>query len=260
MLHTRREDQIFEALLSREQIEDEEFADLSKVLATISREGAVAGTDDKAAEFAEIAARMARSGEGGTTRRIRPLNRPLIPRLATAALALVLVIGMTGVAAADAARPGDFLYGIDRALERIGVNDGGLSERIAEADGLVASGSPSDALDHLADSLGSMSTGAADALQDAADKVRGVEPADNPSQLVREDVASMLEWMSESDVSGKDFGQDVAERARNIEQSLPEPAEESDPPADPNTERGNGEGKGNGAGPPDGAPPGQRGR
>ena len=260
MLHTRREDQIFEDLLTRKEIDDEEFADLSEILATISQEGTVARIDDKAAKFAEIAARMARSGEGGTTRRIRHRGRPLIPRLATAALALVLVIGMTGVAAAaDVSRPGDLLYGVDRALERIGINDGGLSERIAEADDLVASGSPSQALDHLADSVGTVSAGAADALEDAAEKVRAAGPSGTPSHLVREDVASMLEWMARSDVSGKDFGQGVAERARNIGRASPEPAGDPGPPVDPNNQGGNGLGKGNGNGPPGGSPPGQRG-
>lgn len=257
---TRCEDRIVEALLSQTRVEDDEFADISQVLATISREGIGDSVDEKAAEFAEVAARMARSGEGGTTRRIRPGHRPLIPRLAAAALALVLALGVTGVAvAADAARPGDFLYDIDRALERIGINDGGISERIDEANELVATGSPSDALNHMADSLDSMSASAADALQEAAEKVRDTGNTDNPSQFVREDVASMLEWMSGSEVSGRDFGQGVAERARTIGQSSPEPAGEPGPPSDPNSERGRGEGGGNGNGPPGGSPPGQRG-
>lgn len=255
MLTTRREDRIFDALLSRETIEAEEFADLSEVVATISLKRETAPTDAKAAEFAEIAARMARSGEGGPARRIRTGYPPLIPRLATAALAVVLAIGLTGVAvAADTARPGQPLYAIDRALERIGINDGGLGERIEEANQLAATGSPSEALDHLADSLVTMSAGAADALQSAAAKVRDGGTDDNPSQHVREDVASMLEWMSGSDVSGREFGEEVSQRARNIGQSPPEPAGKPDPASEPNPGRGNGQ---SGQGPPDGSPPGQ---
>ena len=259
MLTTRRQDRIFDTLLSREAIEDADFAGLSEVVAIISLDSDTAPTDGEVAEFAQIAARMARSEKSESTQRIRTGYRPLIPRLATAALAVVLVIGMTGVAvAADAARPGQALYGIDRALERIGINDGGLGERVEEANQLVVTGSPSEALDHLADSLVTMSAGAADALQRAAVNVRD-GGNDNPSQHVREDVASMLEWMSISDVSRREFGEELSQRARNIGQSPSEPAGKPDSPSEPNPGRDNGQGGGNGQGPPGGPPSGQGG-
>jgi hypothetical protein len=104
-----------------------------------------------------------------------------------------------------------------------------------------------------------VSAGAADALEDAAEKVRAASPSGTPSHLVREDVAGMLEWMARSDASGQDFGQGVAERARNIGRASTEPAEDPGPPVDPHTQGGNGRGEGNGNGPPGGSPPGQRG-
>lgn len=257
MLRTRREDQIFEALVSGEAVEDDEFVDLSKVLATYSAEGVVAQADDKATDFAVIAARMARSGASESGRKVRLRDRRPILRLAPAAMALVLAMGMTGVAAAsNAAGPGDVLYGIDRSLERVGINDGGLSERIEEANQLAASGSPSEALDHLADSLEPMSAGAAHALADAAAKVRAAGPEDNPSQGVREDVAGMLEWIAGSELSGREFGLGVAERARGIAQS-PEPTGRPDPQPETNSGTGRGTGSNNGNGPPGGSPPGR---
>lgn len=57
-----------------------------------------------------------------------------IRRRATAAAAtLVMLVSATGMAwAADTAVPGDWFYGIDRALEQIGIGAGGDAERLQE--------------------------------------------------------------------------------------------------------------------------------
>jgi hypothetical protein len=54
-------------------------------------------------------------------------------RVTAAATSLMMIVGMTGVAwAADSAVPGDWNYGIDRALESMGIGAGGAEERLQE--------------------------------------------------------------------------------------------------------------------------------
>ena len=70
----------------------------------------------------------------------------LRPRLATIGTSLALVLGMTGISwAADGAVPGDWYYGIDRALEAIGIGNGGEAERLHEQQSGPAAGSGSEA-------------------------------------------------------------------------------------------------------------------
>ena len=99
-------------------------------------------------------------------------RRPhLIPRVCIAGVALTVFVTMSGglAYAANGAKPGDLLYGLDRALEAIGIGDGGADERLAESLALVASGvepsvsfdgsevvavSPTDGLGHPAPTTG----------------------------------------------------------------------------------------------------------
>ncbi len=74
----------------------------------------------------------------------------LVSRVAMAVAALVVLVMLPGgmAYAANGAKPGDLLYGLDRALEAIGIGDGGADERLAESLALVASGiEPSDSFD-----------------------------------------------------------------------------------------------------------------
>jgi hypothetical protein len=74
----------------------------------------------------------------------------LIQRVAPTVAALVALVMMSGAMtyAANGANPGDLLYGLDRALEAIGIGNGGAEERRAEAFALFASGvEPSDVPD-----------------------------------------------------------------------------------------------------------------
>ena len=189
-----------------------------------------------------------------------------LTRKITSALAVtVLFGGLTGVAlAADDAAPGDALYGIDTALESIGIGDGGTAERLAEASELAANGYVSEALDHAVAALeqaratvaaggdnGDVDTEDSDdngeveeakdavqALRDAADQVQN-GTAEEESQAVRDAVADMLRWMAdqmdEEDFDGRSFGEGVSERARDIagapdDVNLPEEADSADLP------------------------------
>ena len=224
MLRRRIEDREIEYLLTRQARDDSD--PLTSALATLDLERLEISVDDRAADFAATASRLARRAKPATT--IRPARSRVVPRLATAALSAVLLVGLAGVAeAADAAAPGDTLYGLDRALEQVGINDGGLDERLDEAQTLADERKSAEALTHLAQALDTSSPNAAEALEAAAERF-GVH--DNPSHAVLEDVAAMLDWMADTQESGPDFGQGVAERAREIGAG-----HDNAPPAKPDT-------------------------
>jgi hypothetical protein len=134
--------------------------------------------------------------------------------IATIAAGL-LGCGVAGAAAADDAAPGDQLYGLDRALEVVGIHNGGFPERLLEVKELIDRGEDEAALDLLADSL--EEEGDAEgkqALLDAAARLR--ENGSEQSADVHAAVAAMLTWMATTDATGKEFGQGVSELAREI--------------------------------------------
>jgi hypothetical protein len=211
MLRTRTEDRKVEALLSRRVGDDPDG--LGSLLITLDPDRLNISIEERASDFAANASRLVRLAEPVTP--IRSPRRRLVPRLAAVGLSTALVMGLlTGVAfAADGSHPGDALYGLDRALEKIGINDGGIAERLDEAQALADDGQTAEALAHMAGALGETSPNVANALENAAGRL---EPHDNPSQSVREGVADMLAWMARREASGRDFGQGVADRARAL--------------------------------------------
>lgn len=180
----------------------------------------------------------------GFTRRLA-----LAPRLVVALTAIALVVGMSGIAvASDGAAPGDVLYGLDRALERVGVGVGGADERLAEATVLVGQGRAADALDHAIEAIDEADEEASDALQRAAERVSGMSSENGNAADVEANVTAMLEWMIATEATGSDFGQGVAERARQI-------SGHNVAADDSSTDGGeSGPGKGTPAGPPDQVP------
>ena len=104
-------------------------------------------------------------------------------------------------AAADDAAPGDALYSIDRALEDVGVGDGGDEERIEEALELTEDGDSDGALELLAEEVDDTDeTGSSAALLAAAAAIR--ENGSEASAEVHARVAAMLEWMASTDATG----------------------------------------------------------
>jgi hypothetical protein len=87
-------------------------------------------------DHAADGAAMARARLSDTPARLstpRRLAFGLRRRVTAAATSLMMIVGMTGVAwAADSAVPGDWNYGIDRALESMGIGAGGAEERLLE--------------------------------------------------------------------------------------------------------------------------------
>lgn len=236
MADNRLFDQDIEQLLSGLVSENEDLAALAPLVQTLRDENIRGVSDDRVAAFAHQASEIARlaipAGSQRDQRAALPTRRGrwtrLRPRLATALILALLLLGMTGVAfAADEAVPGDPLYGLDRALEKIGIGDGADAERIAEAQALFQGGFVAEAMSHAAGAVDETDDGtlsedgadAAQALRDAAEAVTSTQEGD--ADDVRARVAEMLNWMaanaeSEEPLTGSDFGQMVAGFAKEI--------------------------------------------
>jgi hypothetical protein len=190
-------------------------------------------------EWAAAAAPRAAEASGRPGWGRRKAGIPIIVwkrRLATGLASAVLVVGgMTGLAwAANGSAPGEALYGLDRALEHVGIGNGGAPERLAEIRALFEAGDIPGGLSHAGEVVGAQEespadegANAAEALQAAAARV--VEVGSEASAEVRQQVAALLTYLSEN--VGQVDGQQVAELARQIA------------------------GTGEGTGPPDGVPP-----
>ncbi|WP_062388556.1 hypothetical protein [Demequina iriomotensis] len=143
--------------------------------------------------------------------------------------ALALLIGgvAAGAAAADPAAPGDPLYEIDLAFERLGICRGGPAERLAESLRLDGRGDLGSAVEHAA-GVAEVDADASEELLAAARRLRA--DASETSEEVRASVKDLLDWMAEADFSAPDFSVEdfdsgVIERARRI------PAPKVDAPA-----------------------------
>jgi hypothetical protein len=286
MLRTRISDHDVERLLCGESPKDEALAPLAPILSAFDNVSWPAPTEESLARFASAAAEIAQAAQpdpeaiaarsGSDSRWPRPaLQRGLATGLAT----LLLVSGLSAVAiASDEAVPGDQLYWLDRALEAVGIGDGGAVERISEARALFERGQVAEAIEHAAEAVvvtaeegdgtdGSSpeSVKATEALQAAADKVQ--EGNDDPqSQDVRDAVAAMLSEMAamleDPDLEGKNFGQNVAEMARMLggndtstsDQEQPPNSDNSGPPDNPGPPEDPPGNSGGGQGGTDGAP------
>ena len=154
-----------------------------------------------AADFTDLA--------GG---RIRPVPRTgFFGRLRTRAAAaiaatVVSVGGLGGVAyASNGSGPGDLLYGLDRALEAVGIGNGGAAERISEAMVLTEHGSPAHGLEHAA-------TVVPEQAGPVLDAAAVVGPSANGE--VNDQVLALLTYISEN--LGNIDGQTVADLAHAI--------------------------------------------
>lgn len=137
MSHTRLTDKEMERILAGSRTGSDDLAKLERFVAGMSR----TKPPREAEQMATALAARARS-----TQRARGLRR-----LTTIAASVALLVALSGVAmAADSAAPGDALYGIDRALETIGIGDGGVDERLEEFDVLLEQGNEEEAFEFLA--------------------------------------------------------------------------------------------------------------
>ncbi len=275
--NSRFSDRDVERLLSGRAPEDQELVVLAPLMRMLRTQEARDLDQERLEGMASAAAEIARStrpsptdraGKDGTLlRKWRKPLKKLTPKIATALGSLLVVSGMTGVAvASDEAAPGDALYGIDRALERVGIGDGAEAERVEEAAALVGRDQAAEALEHVAQALadseekasrtegeaeGDQSTAeAAEALEAAADELRNIEEGSDHAKHVRENVANMLEYIANTE-RGPGFGLGVAALARNI--STEDDVEDA---GELDTEEQMREESQHDAGPPEGAPAG----
>jgi hypothetical protein len=120
---------------ARDLAQPDSEADFSALFAVAARESRVTPIERFANEHSIVAAE----------------RRPqLIQRVAIAGAALLVFVTLSsGLAyAADGAKPGDLLYGLDRALEVVAIGGGGATERLVEVDALIAAGAVADGLRH----------------------------------------------------------------------------------------------------------------
>ncbi len=148
---------------------------------------------------------------------------PVSPRRLRTRLAIVmasmmaLLLATTGVGlAADGASPGDALYGLDIALERVGINNGRAHERLTEAVALAEAGEIARGLNHAATTVATLPEGAhglaaAQALTDAA--ARLAEDGNAPTG-----VSDLLAYLATA--VGMGDGQGVADVAHQIRDTV----------------------------------------
>jgi len=211
-----------EALMTGADGVRSDLADLADVLGSIRTAGQAFGDTDisRLARAAALEARAlpaARLDAAQAAARSEWMAR-MAPRVAVGALALImLVVSSTGLAfAANGAKPGDMLYGLDRAAEVLGIGDGGANERIAEAHALVASGAVAGGLTHAAAVLPATPENetAKAAIQKAATRVQG-EPQ-GPSSNVAAQVGTLLGYLRIATASGTVSGSIVSGYAQQI--------------------------------------------
>lgn len=144
-------------------------------------------------------------------------------------IAVVMAVGMTGAAfAANGAAPDDLLYGLDQAMERVNILDGGANERADEALAQAEvnlSGAVESAAE-AAEEAGSQE--AADALREAAVSVAA--EGDEASDEIRERVAGLLVALADQIDNGGVVGSDIAELARAISSATVPDGEDGVPP------------------------------
>lgn len=236
-----------ERLLLGQAPDDDSLSPLSSFIDALAAE-AVDVEEGTLRHHAAIASRIAAetaSSPAPTAPRLVPTSR----RRVAALLAATLLVGGASVAtASDHAVPGDWNYGLDRAVERVGLNDGGSAERLAEVIALVEAGEIGLGLSHSAEILSGHDPEASQALAEAAARV--VENGSEQSEETRLKVAELLAYLSTHIGSGQ-LGSEVSEMARGIGGPDGSGAPSNDQP--PSSE--DGEGPPDGVGPPGSLPP-----
>jgi hypothetical protein len=231
-----------ERLLAGDNPLGDEAADLVVLVSLMRADSLKAPSEEVVARVASQAASIARSSHGVTAPSPVPVRRSmwrLQPQLATIIAALLLVGAFSGVAvAADGAAPGDPLYGIDRALEKIGIGAGNAEERLEEARRLLSEGEAEEALRHTSQVLEDEEDPALGDARAAIDDATIQLEDDQPQP---DDVADLLAFLKANlgkdvGVDGREFGQGVADLAHQIG-----PNDENGPPTS-NPGQGNGNG------------------
>lgn len=180
-------------------------------------------------------------GSAGRTHRVRRSVRSLRRRATTVAATVALLFGSGSAVAfaADSASPGDLLYGIDQALEAVGIGNGGAQERLVEVEQLVAHGDMVRGLEHAASLITSVADNtpashsnqaASAALTSAAQRIKATRS--NQADTTKAEVVALLDYLAEN--IGHVDGQKVAELSQLIgNQPSTQPPNQGQGPVDP---------------------------
>lgn len=205
---SRLTDSDIELLLSGSTTQSHDLADLEVFIHSLRTE------TDLPRDPGQMATALA-----ATTRVTRRSPRRAMRRVVALAASVAVLFALSGVAmAADDAVPGDFLYGLDRALELIGMGDGGVDERIIEFDTLIQRGEDERAFELLDEFAESASEA------DSAKAQSHIELAATKSNIIaaaaQEKVAEKKAFIEDNKgnglgLDGKAFGQGVADQTQS---------------------------------------------
>jgi hypothetical protein len=211
-------DRDIDRLIAGRSPDNDDLAPLVGFVTAMKTMGEVSIADLVITDHASVAASMIAARSTSTTDGERYPGRlffGLQRRLAAALTSLMMLTGLTGVAwAANGAVPGDWNYGIDRALESMGIGAGGARERLEEAMALNETGHTVQALESAAEVLSieqfkDVGVGLHHAAEAVAKLGRG---SDNATQA-RSRVSQILDYLETHDeIDGKV----VSEMAREI--------------------------------------------
>lgn len=229
MRRTRVSDREIELLLSGELSASEHWSNLIPLVDAMRSQWSYEPSEPDVQRFAASAASVVQSlptiptTSGAGDRRWQ--RRGLTPRLATIAMSIALMSATAGIAfAANGAVPGDALYGLDLALEQVGVGAGSSQERLNEAVTIAAEGRSDEALQHAIEALSrhgnEVSEAAASALLNVTVRLAHMQEAAEAA-AAKDGVTALLTYIADNfgiDVGtdGREFGQGVAQLARDI--------------------------------------------
>jgi len=229
---TKALDREVELLFAGTPVVGGRLSGLAPLVELIRTQWTTAPSESEIAHFARTAGAEVKVSQSATAavttlrrQRLTP-RQGLAPRLATVGVAVLLMSGTAGMAlAANGAAPGDALYGLDRALEQVGVGSGSTDERLEEAVVMAAQGRSDEALAHGIESLSGLSGDSAavalGALTVASENLVHTQDTADAAATANIRVSALVTYIAQNigvgrGTDGREFGQGVAQLARDI--------------------------------------------
>lgn len=218
-------DQDVERLITGRSPVDSTLDELTPWIEALRSEGSFVPSSEASEQFAVSAAAVVRSGQPKalgieTTENIaRPDRRPSwrLPRAAFAISGFaLLIVAVTLGLVAHTSVPGDPLYGVDLAMEHLGLGDGRVDERIVEADALVSAGDQIEALVLLGTTYERAATdGDMAGAERAERRITSVSTTGNITASLQTKIERLRQFMAEN--AGPGVGLDGEEFERALE-------------------------------------------
>lgn len=218
-----------ESLLSGTTPGDAHPGGLTEIVQALGQAAEAAPSEEEVQRFASQAAASVPLGAGGSESRssraggaLLVRRRRLIMRLAGASAAVLVALSAFGgfAYAADGSIPGDSLYGVDLALEKIGIGDGGVRERLNEASQLVERGRAQEGIDLASDAIAESAPDDAGVLS-ATNALRAAGEAAIRNQNLQtteelDQAAERLRMMAAEEKTTDELGQAAEELAGSL--------------------------------------------